>query len=259
MFRTVLAAALTAAAMPAHAGVFDGTWKADLATAKYTARPIVRLLAGGVYRCPTCTPPAITKADGAFHPVKGDPYTDMRAVRVVDAHSVTSQSKKNGKLAYETSYTVSPDGKSLKYSWTDHTGPKGDVTGEGTDTRMKAGPAGSHAISGSWNPGVATNISDNAIIATFVDKGDTLAFSSPAGQAFDARFGGPFVKIANDPAGTLASVKRAGPRTMIETDKRGGKIVAVTRYMLAADGKSIAMTSEDKEAGGMLHATLNKQ
>jgi hypothetical protein len=56
MKKTMWLIPLTALLMPAVAmaqSVFDGTWKADMNTAKFPEKPDVYLLQNGMYKCKT--------------------------------------------------------------------------------------------------------------------------------------------------------------------------------------------------------------
>ncbi len=59
-------------AAPIWAAPIDGTWKADVKSAKLPQKPDSYLLKNGSYSCETCTPPYTVKADGAFHPIHGN-------------------------------------------------------------------------------------------------------------------------------------------------------------------------------------------
>src|SRR5262245_26722888 len=108
-------AALTVATPAAAQSVFDGSWKSDITNAQLPDKPFVTTLNNGNYTCDSCTPPYSVAADGAFHPVKDQPYYDELAVRVVDAHTVTYQGRKGGKDVYTETDTIAPDGKTLTY------------------------------------------------------------------------------------------------------------------------------------------------
>jgi hypothetical protein len=79
---------------------------------------------------------------------------------------------------------------------------------------------------------------------TFNVVGNTLHMTTPTGQSYVAVFGGPAVAIMGDPGGTVASVRKSGPATIVETDRRAGKVVSVTTMTVRPDGK-MAFTSID--------------
>jgi len=98
---------------------FDGTWKGDLASVKFSQKPDVYVLTTKVYKCVSCVPPISVKADGAPHKVPGHPYYDAVAMKIVDANSAHETDYKAGKIVAETTSTVSDDGKTLNDEFTD--------------------------------------------------------------------------------------------------------------------------------------------
>jgi hypothetical protein len=236
----------TGSAMAAAAGGIDGTWKADLATVKVESKPNELLLTGGQYSCKSCIPAYTVAADGAFHPV-ARPYSDMTSVKVDDDHSITITAKKGDTVVGTTHYTVSADGKTLTTQFTDSSVPGAKpATGQTTQTRVGAAPAGAHAVSGQWQIAGYSNMSDEAVVVTFKTEGDTLHLSTPGGISYDAQAGGPAVPIKGDTGGTMAQVTKNGD-AWVETDTRDGKTVSVTTFTVV-DGK-LHVVSEDPRDG----------
>jgi hypothetical protein len=251
-------AAATNAAAPAAAGDINGTWVADLASVQIDAKPDQMLLKGGQFSCSTCTPPLTVAADGAFHPVTGRPYADQISVKVDDDHNVTRSSKKGGRDTGQTKDSVSADGKTLTVSFNDSSTPNAKpVTGTYTETRVADAPPGAHAISGSWKLDKYTNVSQEGLTVTYKLDGDTLHMTTPAGQSFDAKLDGTDAPIKGDIGGTTASVKKQSDGSYQETDKRAGKVIAVTTMSAGADGK-LHVVNEDKQSGTTLKYDANK-
>lgn len=244
------------AAASAGAATIDGTWKADLSTMKVDSKPDQFLLKGGQFSCPTCTPPLTVAADGAMHPVTGRPYADAISVKVDDDHTVTRTGQKAGKTTSTGKYSVSADGKTLTITFEDDTGTK-PVTGSLTETRVAPAPAGAHAISGSWQQDKPpTSVSDEGLTTTFKLDGNVLHMTSPTGQSYDATIGGPDVPIKGDIGGTTAAVTKSGD-SLVETDKRDGKVVSVTTMTPGSDGK-LHVVNEDKRNGSTSKFDMNK-
>jgi hypothetical protein len=226
---------------------FDGTWIAKADTAVLDKKPFTLLLASGTWQNQGAVPPVKVKADGTDQPVSGHAYYDTLAVRVLGPDSVEVTSKKAGKVAYVSVYSVSSDGKTLTRKWTDTTGTE-PATGEILSSRLAKGPAGSSAVSGSWRPEKMQNQSANGQTVTYKSTADGLNMSTPTGQSYEAKFDGKFYPIAGDPGGTTVSLQRVNANTLVETDKRGGKVVEVDRMTVVAGGKSIKVEWDDKEA-----------
>jgi len=234
-----------ATAATAATGI-DGTWKADLATVQIDQKPDEMMLKDGKFSCSSCTPPLELAADGAFHPVTGRAYSDSASVKVDDDHNVTQTMKKGDKVTSETKYNVSDDGKTLKIDFKDDSGAK-TVKGSLTETRVGEAPAGAHAVSGSWKVDKYDNVSDEGTTVTFKLDGDTLHMSSPAGQSYDAKIGGPEVPIQGDIGKTMASVTKTGDNTWHTVTKIKGKEVGSSDMTL--DGGVLHITSIDTATG----------
>jgi len=237
-----------AAPVAAAATGIDGTWKADIDSVQIDQKPDEYLLQAGKYSCKSCAPSYSVAADGAFHPVSL-PYADSISVKVDDDHNITRTSKKGGRPVGETKMSVSADGNTLTGSFTDTSAENAPPTkGEYSETRVRPAPAGAHVLSGLWKPGKLSNFNAEALTFTYKVDGDMFHYSSPSGYSYDAKLDGPDVPIKGDIAGTTAAVKKVGDNAYEETDKRDGKVVSVTTFTVAADGK-LNVASEDKTNG----------
>jgi hypothetical protein len=249
------------AAAPALAqGGFDGTWKADLGSVRAPQKPDVFAVRNGIYTCSSCVPAVTLKADGAFHPVRGHPYYDEESVKVVDARTLAFAQRLRGKALGHSTDTVSADGRTLTFAFTDTSSPTGKVvTGSGTEHRVAPAPAGAHVVSGAWRTDKYQNVSDAGLLISFKMVGDVLHMSTPTGQSYEARIGGGAVPIHGDLAATMATVRRLGPATIQETDTRGGKPVGVTTMTLSRDGRTMDVVYEDKvEATRMAYRSVKQ-
>jgi hypothetical protein len=246
---TLLTFAALLIPMPAAAqNPFDGTWKLDMNKVDFPKKPDVFLLQNGMYSCKTCTPPYEIKADGTDQSVTGHPYYDTVAIKVINDHEIQETDKKNGKIVGSATSTVSSDGQTLMFSFSDqsntNSGPP--VTGKGEATRVAKGPAGSNAISGSWRTTKIENLSDNATVWTYKISGDELTMTNPTGQSYTARLDGTESPMKGDPGITSVSVKMMGKDTLEETDKRDGKVIGVFKMTVANDGKTAKASYDDK-------------
>jgi len=247
------------AAAPAAAGSIDGTWKADVSTAKWDQKPDEYLLQNGKYDCKTCTPPVSIPADGAFHSVTGHPYYDSAMLKIVDDKTVQEAQKLKGREIGSSTSKVSADGNTLAVDFKDTTIANAPpTTGHFEETRVGAAPAGAHAISGQWKPAKAENINAEALTLTFKADADMLHMSSPSGVSYDAKLDGTDTPIKGDPAGTMASVKKLSDTSYEETDKRDGKVVWVGTFTLGADGR-LSVQSENKLNGSKFSYSADKQ
>jgi hypothetical protein len=237
---------------------FDGTWVSDVGAAQFSKKPHTYLLNKGMYTCSTCVPKISVKADGKDQAVSGSNYFNTESIREVDANTIEEVDKKDGKTMYKDTLTVSTDGKTLTDKFEDDSEDK-PVTGEVIMSRISKGPAGSHAISGSWQTEKMANMSSNGITVTLQSTPNGLKMSDNNGQSYDVKFDGKDYPIQGDPGNTMISLKKVDANTLEETDKRNGKIVATARITVSADGKKTTYVSHDKERDRTSTFVLNKK
>jgi hypothetical protein len=239
---------------------FDGTWKVDMNKVDFPKKPDVYLVQNGMYECKSCVPAIKVKADGQDQPVSGHPYFDSVAVKVINDHEIEETDKKDGKVVGTVTTTVSSDGKTATFDFTDSSNTNAaPVTGKGEAVRVAKGPAGSNAISGSWRTTKMQSLSDNAITWTYKVDGDMLTMTSPTGQTYTAKMNGTEAPMKGDPGVTTVSVKMMGKDTLEETDRRDGKIISVTKSTVSSDGKTMKVDSDDKLRGSTMKFEAMKQ
>jgi hypothetical protein len=231
------------------AGTIDGTWKGDVSSVKFEQKPDEFLLQNGTYDCKSCIPPVTLAADGAYHPVANHAYYDEESVKAVDDKTVQMSTKLKGRETGHSTMAVSGDGKTLTINWTDTSVANAKPnSGSFEESRVASGPAGSHALSGSWTPAKIASVNQEAITLTLKADPDMLHMSSPTGVSYDAKLDGTPTPIKGDPAGATASVKKLSDNSYQETDTAGGKVVSVTTFTLGADGK-LTLVSQDPRNG----------
>ena len=227
--------------------VFEGTWKIDFSKAALPEKPDEYLLQDGIYTCKTCTDTnAPIKANGEYQPTPDFPYADSVAIKVVNDLQIHISSKKNGKVVYESTSTVSSDGNTLTEDF--YFIPEkasSPVKGSNVSSRVSKGPPGSHTISGSWRP-KKFGLSDNGTFFTYKVSGDELTMTSPTGVTFTAKLDGTEAPYKGDPGTTSLRIKLIGTDTLEETDLRDGKVLYVSRMTVGPDGKKAKVVNEDK-------------
>ncbi|MEP6785971.1 MAG: hypothetical protein ABI898_09565 [Sphingomonadales bacterium] len=237
----------------------DGTYKADVASAKLSTKPDVFTVKDGQYDCTSCTPPYKIAADGKPHPVADRDYWDAASLKIVDPNGLEMVRYRKGAAVGNTKITLSADGQSLTWTNTSSDNVEGkSVTNSFKSKRTGPAPAGSHATSGTWvavNEG--TQMADEAITATISVKGDTVIQTFPTGERYEAKFGGPQVPFVGDKAGVMIAVVREGTGFK-ETDYIGGK--AVSEYIYTpVDAKTVTMKVNNLKSGTTEEFTLRKQ
>lgn len=254
--RIISAALLLAPAAALASSALDGTWKLRASSMKTTGKPDVYVVADGMYSCSSCVPEVKVKADGSDQKVSGHPYYDTVAAKVLSPTSVQIIQKKDGKTITDLTYSVSADGKTLTGKVIDHSGTKtANVTF--TETRVAAGPAGAHAMSGSWL-GAVSDADATAGTVHYAMSADGFSMKWN-GQAYDAKFDGKEYPVTGDPGHTSVKLRRIDDDTVEETDYRMGKMTDEIRLAAAKDGKTIDVTDKDVQHGQTTSFKLDKQ
>ncbi|MCW1403688.1 hypothetical protein OKA06_15765 [Novosphingobium sp. MW5] len=250
---------LAACSPSSTAPVIDGTYKADVASAKLSDKPDTFAVKDGQYECGTCTPPYKIPADGKVHPVEGRDYWDAASVKVVDPSTLEMTRYRKGTAIGTGKVTVSADGQSLTWSNTSADNAAGkSVTNVTMSKRVGAAPAGAHAASGSWQMVKdGSQMSDDSITATIMMKGDTVTQRFPTGESYEAKLGGPQVPLVGDKAGAMVAVTAAG-KGFKETDYVNGKPLMEYTYE-PVDASTIKMTMKNLRNNVTEEYTLKKQ
>ena len=101
-------------------------------------------------------------------------YYDSVSIKVVDDRTIEEVDQKNGKTVATSKTWVSSDGNTMMFEFSDSSATNADpVTGKGSETRVSKGPAGSHAISGSWRMAKMESLSENGLVITYRVTGDS--------------------------------------------------------------------------------------
>lgn len=234
-------ASLVLALLPAAAAaqsVFDGTWKTDIKTIDYPAKPSVYVFKDGMYECKTCATKVLVKTDGKDHKVEGDPYADTVAVKIVDTHHVEITSKKGGKVMAQSKFAVSTDGNSMLREYSVNSPANAEVVkGVTSYARVAYDKAGSNQMSGSWRAQKADKLSDNGLKVTYKSEGATMNMSTPTGESYSAKTDGTDAPYKGDPGITSVAVK-VRKNSLEENFKRDGKPVGMSKMEVDASGKT---------------------
>ena len=226
--------------------VFNGTWRPDPQTFSPTRKPDVVQLVNGVYDCQTCTPPYKIKADGQDHAISGNPYYDTLSVSTIDDRTVSRNAKKGGKTVMETKSVVSADGKTKTDVQTMYDMAPRPIEFTSHSSRVSPGSQGSHLISGGWRM-TDGDVSNHAEDTIFTISGDTLSMSDRMGRSFSAKLDGTEAPYNGSDEFTSVSLKMIDSHTIEESDKKGGKVVKITRWSVGPDGKTMHVRFDDTQ------------
>lgn len=252
--------ALAACSKPAAAPAIDGTYKADVASAKLSQKPDTFVLKDGQYDCTSCTPAYKIAADGKPHDVPGHDYWDAASVKVVDASTVEMTRYRKGAAIGTAKVSVSADGQMLTWTSTSSDNAEGKAITNSSKSKRTGdpAPAGAHAISGSWVPvNEGAQISDESLTETVSVKGDTVTVSLPTGEGYVAKLGGPQVPMKGDKVGGTVAVVKEGTGFK-ETDYVNG--VALTEFIYTPiDDKTVNLKIHNLKADTTDEYMLKKQ
>jgi hypothetical protein len=215
---------------------FDGTWKTEVSSIDYPAKPLVYVFKDGDFDCKTCVPAVKIKFDGKDQKVEGDPYADTLAIKVNDKSHLEMIAKKGGKVVSSRKVAISMDTNSMIIEYAT-THPNGQVVKGATSyARVAYDKTAPHLMSGSWKAIKEERRSDNGLLVTYKSEGKTISMSNPLGVSYKAEVNGADAPVTGDPGFETVSVK-INKNTLEESFKRGGKQVASTRFQALPNGK----------------------
>lgn len=235
--KPVIALALALAAMPVAAtSPFDGRWVIDPTSTHVFDTAFDVTLANGHFACNWCSPAWKIPADGHFHPVAGQKGYDEAAVAIIDSHSAQFRRKRQGRETYAATDRVSEDGRHMVFAWVDRASDGSTETGTGHWIRRGKLTPGAHPVTGRWRELWTRATASSTGSFTISTTGRTMHMMLGPGQSFTAILDGPAVPMDGDNRATIFSLRRAGKRAFIQTERVNGAIVSVTRHILRDDG-----------------------
>ena len=233
---------------------FDGTWEMKMDTLEFSGPPEEYLFADGVYHCQSCDPRVDVRTDGIDHEVKGYNY-DTLAVQILDAHAIKFTMKKEGKPFFECIETVSRDGQKMTEDFI-NTMEAETVRGKAVFTRLGDGPAGSHALSGRWRMEAVKNATQAGTLKIYQSTAGGMKMSDGS-LTYEVKFDGKDYPQPGDARSTV-SLKLIDQSTLEEIVKTDGKVAAITRCTVSADGKSMKVEASSTKRGQKMTYTAVK-
>jgi hypothetical protein len=189
-------------------------------------------------------PPYAIKADGHDQPISGNPYYDSLSITVVGDRSVKKVGKKAGNRVLDSELLVSDDGQTLTERQTLYGMAPRPIEFTVHSVRVSAGPAGAHPISGAWRA-TDGDVSNHAEDTIFKVTGNTLVMSDRMGRSFSAPLDGTEAAYHGSDEFSSVSLKLLDDHTIEESDRRGGKVVKISRWSVGPDGKTMHVRFDD--------------
>jgi hypothetical protein len=240
-----LSAAFWAAAPVSAQSPFDGTWKINMSTAKFSTKPIVFYVAQGWYHCDSCTPVVAVKADGTDQPVTGQAYDTLNVKQVSD-DTLALTTMKNGKVTNEQTRTVSKDGKTLTVKIKVHHADSDTIDDiEATAKLVGPKPSGVDASSGNWQ--IIKETEGKPETMTIKVNGDEVNVSEPTGMNYTAKLDGTSAPVKGSFSVDSVSVKKVDANTLETTGSRDGQTVYVSKWTVKGKTLSDETTSKPSE------------
>jgi hypothetical protein len=259
--KQVIALVLAGASLSAPAAAqssFDGTWALDPASTHVFRTRYDITLANGTFACNWCRPAWRIPADGRFHPVAGQRGYDEASVQIIDGQSAVFRRKRGGREVYAATDMISASGRHLAFSWVERDGETVVETGSGLWVRRGHRTAAAHPVTGQWRElWTKANTTRTGQITMTLD-GTRLHMQLTPDQHFTATLGGPAARIEGDKRGTMVSVRRRGPQSLVQTERVSGRIVSVTRSTLR-DPLTMDIVVEDHASNSLSRYTAQKQ
>jgi hypothetical protein len=255
----VAAAALLLSAAPAAPNSpLTGTWVADLGSQQGLPTDVY-VVRDGTYSCESCLPPRRYPADGRLRVVAENPRVS-EAVRILDSRTISTRIAQPD-LDRTTRMRVARDGRTATYVSIDRRpGIRGLLRTEYLASRTAPGPAGSHPVSGTWQGVRYVSVPVQLRTTILGDGGDGLSYRTGSGYSYLARYGGPFVPIEGPYDGSVSvSVRKAGPRRVVETRRQSGKDVQLRTYTVAPDGRRMEIATTNLVTGTTFRITARRQ
>ncbi len=225
---------------------FDGTWKTNFFESKLSQKPYEFWFNKGMYDCNSCVPKIHIPADGKDQPVTGQTH-DTLSVQVVDPNTLHFIAKKADKTEFESTRTVSPDGKTLTVSSTNYP-PDGSVSPSRNSAASPKGPR-APTLPPVRGASATSILGANALISSWKGRDNGISLSTPTGYNWEAKFDGKEYPVKGTYANETVSAKKLNDQAIELTFKRDGKVESTEKLTVSPDGKKMTSVFDNKLTG----------
>jgi hypothetical protein len=241
VFRSAALAVLVAGSIAAADDPFVGKWKYNQDKSKVTGQRVkIEELAPNKYKFDSGSFPEVVVANGTDQPME---FGGTASLTKTGEDSWKMVSKKDGRVLSQSTWTLSPDGKSLTVHTTGTRLDGSTFENEGVVGRV----TGNGGLAGTWETKAEKEMSTPADweIQPY-EGGISLLYPSNKGR-LDLKFDGKdYSEVGpNAPVGVLTSGNRLKPDTIQLTEKHQGKVIDTVEYKVSADGKTLTATAHN--------------
>ena len=234
IFQCLVLACLSSGSLLAAADPFVGKWKLDTARSHLTDQMRVESAGANAYRFSfDGTSVETIVADGSEQP--GLTGTKL-SVTVEDAHTWKVVRKKDGQMLLTATWTLSPDGRTLRDAFTQFQ-PDGGASTAPLEYQRTAGTSG---FPGTWERDATFDSPIEIEVRPFGKAG--LSFSTPSqGSTRNVEFDGKELANPGVAPGVTTAGRRVNKRTVHLTDKMNGKPADTRDISVSESGKTLTI------------------
>ena len=237
IFICLFLGSLTAATDP-----FVGKWKVDQSKSKMTGeKATIKDLGGNKITITFGEISDTIVADGTDQPVH---FGRTEAITLDGPNTWKFVDKKDGRTLQTATWTLSPDGKTIKIEGTATRSDGSTSTAQFTLKRI----AGASGFAGTWES-TSASFGSPAEFDIQPYESDGLSFVVPAEKdTLSMKFDGKDYPETgpNVAPGSVSSGHRLNEHTLELTDKVQGQVMDTTQFKVSADGKTLTLTVHEK-------------
>jgi hypothetical protein len=237
---------------------FAGTWEVQPELTTFSQRPLGLLIDRGVYKRTSCAPDDQVPADGAFHPIIGDPWVETMSVRVLDKNRVEVTQEIAGSATWRGTYNVAKDGRTMQLKFENARAAK-PVSGTIEFARDGEPLENAHLVSGNWVPQKLLDLSATGRTMSIQDTENGLTMKASDGRNYDIKFDRQDYPLKGYLDGATVQVGRRAPKTLQVNGKQHGVYVEMGLGVVSDDGKTMTLGEVDWQCQSKTLWSLRKQ
>jgi hypothetical protein len=240
--QSVIVMGLFFGSLSAATDPFVGKWKLDQSKSKMAGEQAkIEDLGGNKFTMTFGEISDTIVADGTDQPVH---FGRTEAITQDGPSTWKIVEKKDGRTLQTSTWTLSPDGKTIKVEGTGTRADGSTSTAQFTLKRV----AGASGFTGKWES-TSASFGSPAEFDIQPYESDGLSFVTPSeSDTLNMKFDGKDYPETgpNVAPGSASSGHRVNEHTLDVTDKVKGDVIDTTRFAVSADGKTLTLTVHEK-------------